>query len=67
MTMRLRRLLAIVLSAPLLLGLARPTRTYDFVISNGRVMYPESGLDWIAHVAPERLGRATPAEGRRAN
>jgi imidazolonepropionase-like amidohydrolase len=50
MTMRLRRLLAIVLSAPLLLGLACSTRTYDLVISNGRVMDPESGLNRIAHV-----------------
>jgi dihydroorotase len=42
--------LSIIVCASFLPGLACSARTYDLVISNGRVMDPESGFDRIAHV-----------------
>ena len=39
-----------VFCASLLLASACSAPTYDLVISNGRVMDPESGFDRVAHV-----------------
>lgn len=49
-TVRRARLLALVVCAPLVLGLACSTPTYDMVIANGRVMDPETGVDRVADV-----------------
>ena len=43
-------ILAGALAVPVLIGQSANAQTYDLVISNGRVMDPETGFDQVANV-----------------